>query len=201
MRVPDHILVTGFGPFPGVDDNPTASLLRALRKDNSHCETRLLTLPVSFAHVLTDVIAAYQAHHPTKILHLGVATESNRIRIETNAYNHIQARVPDIEGRQPRNARINRAKPPSDLLLGSPSAERLVDSLNDHDLPAATSTDAGRYVCNALFYASLSRFGASSEVSFVHVPAVETPYPDSPSNQIWTHECLSRALEIIVRAL
>ena len=201
MHVPNHILVTGFGPFPGVDHNPTELLIDLIRENESHNATRHLVLPVSFGHVLSDLIPAVDAHSPKQLLHLGVASESNTIRVETQAYNHIQARVPDIDGRQPRNARVTTQHPKAALLPGSPRAQSIVTNLSEHGLPAVSSTDAGRYVCNALFYMSLLKFGGCADVSFVHIPPLGTPYPSPANRQVWDITSLSRALEIILKSL
>ncbi|MGZ5851566.1 MAG: pyroglutamyl-peptidase I family protein, partial [Hyphomicrobium sp.] len=60
------------------------------------------------------------------------------------------------------------------------SAGRIVERLRKLGVPAGTSTDAGRYLCNALLYHSLSAASALAQphlVSFVHLPA-DLPGPD-----------------------
>ena len=200
MHIPPQTLVTGFGPFPGVDTNPTEQLINHIRDSDLHNATRHLTLPVSFSQVLTDLITSVDTYSPTKILHLGVATDANKIRVETRAYNHIKARVPDIEGRQPRNARVTSTRPKAESLAGSLNAVPITALLNDHGFPAEVSTDAGRYVCNALFYSSLLRFAPACEVSFIHIPAVDTALPESSTTR-WNIESFVRALELILVAL
>jgi pyroglutamyl-peptidase len=51
-------------------------------------------------------------------------------------------------------------------------ASALLGALRQGGLPAQLSRSAGRYLCNALFYWSLSEAGAGGPlVSFIHMPA------------------------------
>ncbi len=201
MHVPSDILVTGFGSFPGVETNPTESIIDDLRKTDSQHATRHTTLPVSFERVFVELTAKVETYSPTKLLHLGVSGEAREIRIETRAHNHVAAMIPDIDGRQPRNNRINRDHPRDHTLAGSPTADAIIAALGAKGLPAAKSTDAGRYVCNALFYISLHHYGSEREVTFIHIPSLGTPGPTVHTDMVWSTQTLQEAMSIIVESI
>jgi len=119
---PLRILVTGFGSFPGVHDNPTALLIHAL---GNH-RTRLArlgialegaVLPVEYAGVEQELETLNETFKPDAILHFGLAARRKFISIETRALNRLSLLHCDAAGvRAPRRAivpgaRLRRAPP------------------------------------------------------------------------------------------
>ena len=201
MNVSREVLITGFGAFPGVECNPTEELIRSIQSKDSHNGTRHQVLPVSFTTVFEHLNKSVKAYAPTKILHLGVASEATEVRIETQAVNHMVSRVPDIDGRQPRNARIDRSHPQEHCLAGSPKADSIITSIESMGYPVRRSADAGRYVCNALFYSSLASFGSSKEVTFIHLPPLGSTHTNTNSSFEWTLVHLVMVLEQTLKVL
>ena len=84
------ILITCFGPFPGMGVNPTAQLLRALMRSGAVRFERLgvtlaaHALPTVFAAIKPELEALMKAERPDAALHLGVA--GNRKKIRGEAY-------------------------------------------------------------------------------------------------------------------
>lgn len=196
-RIPRY-LVTYFGAFNGVPDNPTKSLCTAsgpasLRARLSHIRAsfRFAELPVSSS----GVQAAMSLLHPSPppsilprppprpllVVHLGVdgsqrSADDARFKLERRAYNELDFRVPDNDGAQPR-------KTPVDETLGTDLGEWLGSTL---PLDAAcaelrarwggrvdVSDDAGRFVCNYTLFSTLRRAqleGGGERACFVHVP-------------------------------
>jgi pyroglutamyl-peptidase len=168
---PVRILVTGFGPFPGVPDNASAPIVAALARSAAAPGVELTTeiIPVLWAYargVARDAIARAKPH---AILHFGVAKELTGFEIETRALN--------LGGPKEDCAGAVRPCTPLDIsgkrmLDATLPAAILLHALRQEGLPAQISRNAGRYLCNALFYWSLADARPGGPlVSFIHMPA------------------------------
>ena len=157
-----RILVTGFGPFPGVDDNPTAALARAV--DGQHLgEVEVVgrVLPVSFARGPDLAISVAREVGAELVVGLGVAVKRSQVEVETVAV-CAWSESPDVDG-------------VCDAALSGPNEVRAtLDTMRLADaLGAGLSSDAGRYVCNAWLYRVTSALDVP--VGFVHVPSEGMP--------------------------
>jgi pyroglutamyl-peptidase len=168
---PVRILVTGFGPFPGVPDNASAPIVAALAKSAEVPGIELKTeiIPVLWAYargVARDAIARAKPH---AILHFGVSKRLTGFEIETRALN--------LSGPKEDCAGATRPCTPLDIsgkrvLEATLPPAILLRALRQEGLPAQISRNAGRYLCNALFYWSLADARAGGPlVSFIHMPA------------------------------
>jgi pyroglutamyl-peptidase len=168
---PVRILVTGFGPFPGVPDNASAPIVAALAKSVAMPGIQLITeiIPVLWTYARGVARDAMARAKPDAILHFGVSKRLTGFEIETRAVN-LSGPKEDLGGAvrpsKPLDIageRVLEATLPPAILLGA---------LRREGYPARISRDAGRYLCNALFYWSLADAGAGGPlVSFIHMPA------------------------------
>jgi pyroglutamyl-peptidase len=195
--MPRTVLVTGFGPFSGVAVNPTQALALALDgRIVRGANVRALVLEVSFARAAQQLAQALLATQPVALLHFGVAAGSTQIRLESQAVNRITADRPDIDGACPADTCIDPQQPLDTALATCADLPSLAERLNRRGLPTQISTHAGRYVCNALYFASLaaqSQAVAPRPCLFVHVPLVD--------GERWTAERLVDAAEELIAAL
>lgn len=102
---------------------------------------------------------------PNAVVHLGVAARSRRLRIETLASDRAAA-ARDAAGMAPTGRSISgdrRSRIPAGY-----DARRLLAAARAAG-PAELSRDAGGYICNATFFASLDARSAPV-VAFLHVP-------------------------------
>jgi pyroglutamyl-peptidase len=173
MKAPPlRILVTGFGSFPGVHDNPTALLIAALGKQRARL-ARLgialerAVLPVDYAGAARKLEELNQTLKPDAILHFGLASRRKAFSIETRALNRLSLLRCDASG-----ARASRRA----ILPGAPHAARstfparqIEAELRLAGVRARLSANAGSYICNETLYLSLARSHARS-VGFIHVP-------------------------------
>jgi len=175
------LLLTGFGPFPGAPENPTGSLIRALkRKLRSHPSVQVDThvFRTTYAAVDRDLPRLLAKTKPHALLMFGLATRSRGLRVETQARNRI-ARHPDAAGVVPTARKIADGAPQT-LPIRAPKAA-LLRAAKSGALPARFSVNAGDYLCNYLYWRALEtakrggpkRAGPSRAV-FVHVPLVDT---------------------------
>jgi pyroglutamyl-peptidase len=174
MRQRTTILLTGFGPFPGVPENASARLvpkladLAARRFPGHRVVARLL--PTEWAAGPDRIAAIYAREKPRLALHFGVSAEADGFVIETLARN-IGSRTKDAKGAS-CGSQVLLEDGPEALDCGVPARE-IVDRLTALDIPASLSHDAGAYLCNAVLYKALSLSAEAvrgPRVGFVHIP-------------------------------
>ena len=88
-RPPIRVLATGFGPFPGVERNASASVVRALALSGALPGVELFAevIPVEWTQAQAAVRRAIERARPHAILHFGVAKRATGFEIETRAVN------------------------------------------------------------------------------------------------------------------
>jgi pyroglutamyl-peptidase len=188
------ILVTGFGPFPGVPDNPTARIARRLDGlEYGGARVRAFVLDVSYLRAAQQVRAAVEGRGwPAFVVHFGVACSADRVRVETVAINRKDASIADIDDHLGEAARIDDSHALDARVGTTIDAASLTAALNEQGVPAKVSDDAGRYVCNATYFQSLiwlAAEGVATPCVFVHVPDIE-PGSVDPSGAAWTDDRL-----------
>jgi pyroglutamyl-peptidase len=166
-----RVLITGFGPFPGVADNPSAWLVETLAKREQAPEFKLETrvLPTEW-EAIALIPRLYRALQPHVMIHFGVSERSASFRIERSAHNHVLPRT-DAREVAPQARKIH-ASGASRFDTTFPAA-KLAAHLRKSGLPAITSRSAGTYLCNFLYYHSLEwayRQETVPLVIFVHIP-------------------------------
>ena len=109
-----YFIITGFGPFAGVPNNPTSILIRHLQeqldtKQNKHMYATYI-LETSAEYVREKISDIYKGLIQSSsenskdiiiILHLGVNYCGRRFHLEQNAFNDATFRVADERGYRP----------------------------------------------------------------------------------------------------
>jgi pyroglutamyl-peptidase len=160
------VLVTGFGPFPGVARNPSGELLPALAGPG----VRTVLLPVSYAGAAAVLAAELPRLRPSVALLFGVASSDAVVRVEGVARNSGSVPKPDVDG-VVQDGPLRAGAP--DSYPATLPVRPLVDAVAASGRAVVASSDAGGYVCNATFFAALdlvARLGLPTRVGFVHVP-------------------------------
>ena len=168
------VLITGFGPFPGVPVNATMRLVPELARVGA----RLLP-DVRFASEIlaTEWAAAPQRLEPLLaevepdlVVHFGVSSRARGFEVEARARNACAA-TPDAAGALPQGVAVRDGG--AEYLPASLPVQHIVTRLRLRGIPAYVSRDAGGYLCNAALYHSLgcARGAPGRRVGFVHVPA------------------------------
>ena len=183
-RMPEEqrIVVTGFGPFPGVPENLSERLVREIEKRTPAVHEAIvdcIILPTEWA-VTGEQIRTIVAARPAALVHFGVARHERGLRLEQYAYNECSDRA-DARGDRHSEATVIDGAP--NCLETPVAVDRLHGDLQMHGLPALISSDPGRYICNQTYFQSLHAAGESKPhipVLFVHIPrAVDGPDQDS----------------------
>ncbi|MGM0578956.1 MAG: hypothetical protein ACQEXJ_24755 [Myxococcota bacterium] len=167
------ILLTGFGPFRDVEDNPSGWLARRL--DGSMLAGRPVVgveLAVSYEEVRRRIPALVSELRPVLAVSTGVG-RPGAMRLERKARNAVRSREADVLGRTPVGEAVVPTGPP--LRSCRWDAEALAGALSAPDLAVETSEDAGGYVCDAAFYVLVHHLPPDVPGGFLHLPPTPAP--------------------------
>ena len=167
-----RLVLTGFGAFPGVEDNPSQALVEHFRlhPDLLPSPRHLALLDVDYAAVGSALDVLLEAE-PEALILTGYSNLAAAINLEAQASGLCAADKPDIRGFAPSEA----AEPPETLTSNCdlPSLRSAVEALG---LPCHVSQDAGAYLCNYSYRHVLARIAENqlqTRALFVHLPALE----------------------------
>ncbi|MBS7542056.1 peptidase C15 [Ancylobacter oerskovii] len=167
-----HILITGFGPFPGAPANPAAGLAgdlaRLRRPALAGTRRSLRLLPTSWEEA-AGFPAVLDALAPDIVLMIGLAARRRAVSVELLGRNRTRL-SPDATRRRPPGARFDPGAGATRRCAVDPAP--LLRALAVAGLPARPSRDAGGYVCNALSWRAYGwAQGAPGRLAvFVHIP-------------------------------
>ncbi|XP_022748398.1 uncharacterized protein LOC111298003 [Durio zibethinus] len=184
------IHVTGFKKFHGVSENPTETIVGNLKeytKKKGLPKAVILgscsVLETAGQGALTPLYQTLQSALVGKDsessssgriiwLHFGVNSAANRFAIEHQAMNEATFRCPDEMGWKPQKEPIIPADGGiSRVRKTSLPVEEITKALVKKGHEVMTSNDAGRFVCNYVYYHSLCFAEQNGTKSlFVHVP-------------------------------
>ena len=193
-----RVLLTGFGPFPGVAKNPSGWLAETLAGSASLPDASLpdfdllaAVLPTEWATVATQLPRLHAEFQPDLAIHFGVSVQADGLRIERAAHNRIGTRM-DASGSRPTR---------QDVVTGSPAqlqtrlpVTTLAARLRGQGINARVSNSCGRYLCNDLYYRSLHWTSAhGGDALFVHVPLADGQERTRWEGHTFSQETLLRA--------
>jgi pyroglutamyl-peptidase len=168
------VLITGFGPFPGAPFNPSATLAKALARRRRPAFASLDRTAHVFATRYASVdreLPRLLAQKPDVVLLFGVAGRRRTLCVETQARNAVSLLFPDASRHRPQQGLIEKGAPA--VLKGNAPFTRLVGAAKTRLAASRLSRDAGRYLCNYVFWRALSHTrGSRPLVQFVHIPPV-----------------------------
>ena len=171
------LLLTYFGPFPGVPVNPTVALaegaVRALNTARPDLRVVARELPVSYDGSSAALRAALQEVQPDALISLGVAVGRDVVSLEQVAINLDSAGIEDNDGDRRCDEPI--APDGREAYFSSLPVRASFERLRAAGEPVEISYTAGTYVCNHVFYEGqrISReLGLRIPAGFVHVPAI-----------------------------
>lgn len=197
------VLITGFGPFPGVPVNPSETLARRVAGAASwarlgwRTEVRAFRTGYGIVNAAIDDLAA-RGPHPAFVVMLGVAARAKWVRIELFAKNRVSVTHRDATSARPASACL---KPGAEAVrLGRHPGGILVKAAREAGVPARLSRDTGRYVCNASYWRMLGAMPKATEVVFVHIPLPAKPGLRKRDPRP-TMAAMTRALTGVVRVM
>lgn len=153
------ILVTGFGPFPGVAYNPSGAAAKAIDGERVGQVAFVgRQVPVSWARAWPAIRAAVDEVAPVALVMLGVAVARQQICVERVARN-VRSQRADCDGAYPTACLDGPAELPSTLPWEALCAEGVIPW-----------DDAGSYLCNEVFYRAAAELPQVPYRGFIHIP-------------------------------
>lgn len=209
MTARTQVLLTGFGPFPGVPVNATMRLVPLLADaaKDAFPGVRIdaMLLATDWHDAPRRLHAAYADGRPDLVVHFGVSSRARGFEIECRARNACQA-SPDAAGALPPGPHV--MPEAQEFAPATLPVRHVVQRLRHRQIPAFASWDAGAYLCNSVLYHSLMahRADPAVRVGFVHLPATLVK-PGGPNRGrsgacplTWA-QALAGGLEIIAASL
>jgi len=162
------LLITAFGPFNEFTQNPSELVLNAWLengavRNNPNFDITFEVIPVSYRFV-DEFQEIWKNIHYDLIVHMGVASNETKMRLETMAKNIKSGK--DMEGVAPNSIPI---------IQGSQDAKTLIQFSIFNKLCAKypskikISDDAGTYLCNYIYYQSMMKSKGETKIIFVHI--------------------------------
>ena len=157
-----HILITAFGPFKQFIVNPSQLVLENIQIQLGENNVTYKLLDVSYQDV--DNFLQELDEHFSLIIHLGVATDAIKMRLELLARNNTQGL--DVLGHELPVLTIS--DDGQNLPTNFPN--KIIDYITvNYKSETVISYDAGSYLCNYVYYRSLQKMAAHSHVLFIHI--------------------------------
>jgi pyroglutamyl-peptidase len=173
-RTTPRILVTGFEPFGGADDNPSARVVERLSRE-ALPGVDAVVLPVSAGRLPGRLAELLERHRPDAVLGLGEARGDAAVRVERVAVNLLDFRTPDNDGRVLNDARVIPDGPAA--YFTTLPTDAVVAGVRAAGVSCTTSLSAGAYLCNMKMYLALhwaARSPHRPRAGFVHLPSLPT---------------------------
>jgi len=169
-----RFLITGFGPFEGVPQNPTEGIARHFEAEPSYrgieVDSKVFDVTMDAIKVLPSMLG----NRYTAVVHFGVNTFVDCINLERVAINVDDFRLPDNKGAQPVDRPIR--KDGHNAYFSMLPLREILARAEGAKIPVKISNTAGTYLCNHLMYESLynvKKRRLRTLSGFIHVPPVD----------------------------
>lgn len=190
------VLITGFDPFQGEKVNPAYEAVKLLPDTIAEAEVIKLEIPTVFSKSGPAVEAGIKKYNPDVVINVGQAGGRSCITIERVAINLAETQIPDNDGEQPMDERLQ--EDGETAYFATIPVKAIVKNVRAHGIPCHISYTAGTYVCNCVMYNVL--YMAATKYPHIRAGFIHVPYADeqvvSKSNGI-----PSTSLGVIAKAL
>ncbi|MEZ5324477.1 MAG: hypothetical protein R3F19_05395 [Verrucomicrobiales bacterium] len=170
------VLITGFEPFDGMDENLSGTMIRHLESVNfeiPHVDLQFAVLPVSYEKADVSILELLAELRPHTVLAFGIGRSEPLITIERIALNIDDAECCDNCG-ESRNGTLIETDGPAAYFSNVPLVS-IQDALRKAAIPSAISNHAGAFLCNHLLYRLLhasETSGCPASACFLHLPRI-----------------------------
>ena len=152
-----NVTLTGYGPFLTNDTNPSGEIASLLHGK---------VLEVSYE----EIDRFMEQASPEAFLCLGLNAKAASPRLEVRAVNAINKEVRDVKGFSPDKETIEGNEECRAIDIDIPE---LYSYLLEKGFPCSISEDAGRYLCNYIYFKALGK----GKALFVHLPPLSQQWP------------------------
>ncbi|XP_008195874.1 pyroglutamyl-peptidase 1 [Tribolium castaneum] len=186
-----NIIVTGFGPFGDHAVNASWESVKLLPQEVDGYTIIKEEISVAYETVDKKIHLMWKEYNPALVIHVGVSALADKITLETCAHKEGYTRL-DVFGQKPVKGTECSAQCAEKYLKAGINVNDICEHLNCNvSTKACVSENAGRYLCEYVFYTSLSI--DKDKAMFIHVPPLGQPYS--------AEELASGILEVIRCAL
>mmetsp|Transcript_5694 Transcript_5694/g.8859 ORF Transcript_5694/g.8859 Transcript_5694/m.8859 type:complete len:379 (+) Transcript_5694:425-1561(+) len=167
------VVLTGFGKFGDVADNPSTHLACALGSDVHVIASKVLQVSIQgvqegILELENEVKAAGVDPDEVVWVHVGVYAKMTQIRIECRGFNEATFGLPDERGNTPNKEKV--VEEDVQERWTTIDGDRLASDLAKEGHPFVATADPGRFICNYTLYHSLHKH---KHAIFVHIPLFE----------------------------
>ncbi|XP_014281135.1 pyroglutamyl-peptidase 1 [Halyomorpha halys] len=174
MDFKPKVVVTGFGPFSTHVINDSGLCAYRIKdsglEDELNIEIISEVLDVIYDKALDRVRDLWSRHNPFLVVHLGVHNKKKCITIEKCAHKQGYKDF-DIKKKCPANGICPYGK--HQRICTEVDVDSIIKKCNPSQYDLCSSQDAGLYLCEFVYYTSLSH--DPSRVIFVHIPPYNEP--------------------------
>ncbi|XP_070764880.1 pyroglutamyl-peptidase 1-like isoform X1 [Enoplosus armatus] len=185
------VVVTGFGPFGDHSVNPSWVAVQELKKLGlgGEVDLHVSEVPVEYQTVQSLVPSLWKQYHPLLVVHVGVSGMATTVTLEKCGRNHGYKGLDNSSFCPDSQCCIVGGPDCIDSVIDMESVCKRVTA-SGLGVAVSVSKDAGRYLCDFIYYTSL--YLSHGRSAFVHVPPLGKPY---------SGEDLGRALQAIIREM
>ncbi|KAJ8383311.1 hypothetical protein AAFF_G00221710 [Aldrovandia affinis] len=184
------VVVTGFGPFGEHTVNASWVAVKELQKLGlgPDVELHVHEVPVEYQTVKSMVPLLWEQYRPQLVVHVGVSGVATTVTLEKCGHNHGYKRLDNSSFCPDSQCCVEGGPECIDSIIDMDAICKRVTNLGlGVSLSVSVSQDAGRYLCDYIYYTSLHLSQGRS--AFLHVPPLGKPY---------SGEDLGRALRAIL---
>ena len=196
-----NVLITGFGLFPGMPDNPSAALVKsflASEKSPQKSQQRKYKLyggilPTEFSAGIRKFDALMKSVQPDIVICFGVAARRRIISLETTARNKVGLKLKDAAGHKHKSSKINRKS--QRAYTSTLPLRKINNALKNNDIRARLSDNAGSYLCNFIFFRLMEGIYSGKYTctgGFIHIP--------NPKHSKFSSKTVEKAAKIAIQA-
>ncbi|MDK4130133.1 pyroglutamyl-peptidase I [Staphylococcus pseudintermedius] len=194
------VLVTAFDPFAGEKVNPALQAVQRLPDTIEGHVIDKLEIPTVFYQSIEVVREKLAETEYDIVLAIGQAGGRYEITPERVAINVDDARIPDNDGQQPIDQRIQQNGPPA--YFTPLPVKRMVEAMQAEGVPASLSNSTGTFVCNHIMYQlayEAERYYPKLKTGFIHVPFAPAQVIDKPGKPSMSIEMMVKGLTAAIR--
>ncbi|KAM9223819.1 pyroglutamyl-peptidase 1-like protein [Leptosomus discolor] len=181
------VVVTGFGPFRQYLVNSSWEAVKELSKRGlgENIDLRIMQLPVVYQKAKEQVFNIWTTLQPLLTVHVGLASSAKALIILEQCGKNKGYQEMDACGFHPEGGCCMLDGP--EKIESTINMKTVWKNISVEGVDIIFSRDAGRYICDFTYYASL--YYGSGRAAFIHVPPLSTSV---------TADFLGKALQTII---
>lgn len=196
------VLVTGFDPFGGESVNPAYEAVKLLPDTIAGAEIIKVEIPTVFSKSAVAVEKAIVENNPDIVINVGQAGGRSCVTPEFVGINCADARIPDNDGEQPCDQKLQEDGAPA--YYATIPVKAMVQKVRENGIPCHISYTAGTYVCNAVMYNVLHMAATkytNIKAGFIHVPFAAQQVVNKPNGTAFMSlDMIAKSLELCIEA-